>query len=66
MPTFEVEYQRDDSIRLTTPIMSAEKPESVNVTQSVNGAWLFLEYRGQRYSVSVEKLVVAWLEDISQ
>lgn len=61
---FTVETRTDDRVMFTQGLMSAEGPERVKVSQSINGAWLFLTYGGQRYSVSVEKLAVSWLEAI--
>jgi hypothetical protein len=63
--TFEVEYQADDKIRFTTPLMSAKHDgQDITVAQSLNGGWLFLNDGGKRYSLSMEKLVVAWLESV--
>ena len=62
---FEIESQQDDRVMFVQGILHAESPNGrIEVKQSLNGAWLFLSVGSDRYSISVEKLTVAWLNAI--
>jgi hypothetical protein len=63
--TLEVDYRREDRIFFHTPLMSTEvNGQRAVITQHVNGSLLLLTIGSERFSISLEQLAAAWIEDV--
>lgn len=57
-----IEYRPDDRIMFRVPILSTRhRDQEVSVSQSVNGAALFLTVGDRQYSIDLQRLAGDWL-----